>query len=989
MQKHRSLLRALGIPLVALASAAPAFAEDAASQVEEIVVTGSYISGTPKDAALPVDVITMEDLKVRGDPSAMDMIRALPYVGPIMGESNQFGPNQGTIGTGSVNLRGLGGQRTLILMNGRRTTYTPAEGPTGVDTNLLPIDAVGRVEVLKDGAAAIYGSDAIAGVVNFITRRDLDGLEIGGNYRDIDGSSDNNMHINWGWQGDDGSNFLLSLAQQNRGELKSTDRDWANPPYLTNPSGWSGFGMPGTFVPRSAALAAVAPLQVDSNCNALGGFQSPGVCRFSFIPFDNIVEETQRQQVYAELNSTLGDSTEFHVEALYADTSMPNYRTSPGYPPTSGPNGPGAGQFFVPDTGPTPFANNPGALIALQQAGLAQGVIDATKVISLAGWRPNGWGGVPSVTGGNGGQSNSSEYDMGRVSASLTGELEGLGFLDGTGWDTAMTYSTSTYDRGGVDVQILRLKDALAGLGGPNCNGIAFGSPGSTCQAYNPFSNGIDRNPAQGFVNPGFTGNQNTPEMLNWLTDRFNTQFRQSLFVFDGVLNGESGLALPGGNVGWALGSQYRLTNYDGDVDSPLQNILTTPCADPANNSCGPNQRTGPNIFLGQFLPQTLNETVYAAFGELAIPILDTLEAQLAVRYEDYGGDTGDTTDPKLSMRWQATDWLALRGSAGTTFRGPTPLNRVSRIGTGLQPLGVAANQYRSIDFVGNPALAPETADTYSLGFILQLGGFRAIVDYWNYKFEDQITTVPFSFIANAVGTLPGVPANGTGTQLANCASGLRYLVTFGNGNTCTQGVTVGNDISRIQSNTVNGSEVTTAGYDIELTYDFGEIIGGDLTTGISATYVDEYEQEAFAFGGVPISPQYEAVGFANYERNPGTISEIRAIGHINYRRGPLNVRYEARYVDGVEDDRGPGAATNAAGVSVPVTFGLDVDSFTAHNLVFGMDLPWETYVSLAIMNLTDEDPPDSRLQLSYDPYIGDPLGRTIQIGFTKTFSGS
>ncbi len=355
----------------------PASAEEAAPPagkgVEEIVVTGSYIVGTPKDAALPVDVITNEDLQRRGDPSAMDMIRAMPYVGPIMGESNQFAGDQGIIGTGSINLRGLGGQRTLILMNGRRTTYTPAEGPQGVDTNLLPMEAVGRVEILKDGAAAIYGSDAIAGVVNFITRHDLDGLDIGVDYRQVDNSDgDKSGHINWGWQGNDGSNFLLSLAVQTRGELKTTDRKWAFPPYLVNPTGWSSFSTPGTFRPRDAAFLPVAPSQIDANCADLGGFQSGGACRFSFVPYDNLVEKTEMGQVYSEMNMKMGDTSEFHVEGLYAQTKLPGYRTSPGYPPTSGPNGPGGGQFFVPDLGPTPFANNPGALLALQQAGLTQ-----------------------------------------------------------------------------------------------------------------------------------------------------------------------------------------------------------------------------------------------------------------------------------------------------------------------------------------------------------------------------------------------------------------------------------------------------------------------------------------------------------------------------------------------------------------------------------------------------------------------------------------
>jgi iron complex outermembrane receptor protein len=390
------------VVLAALPFGHAGYAAEAAApgpgNVEEIVVTGSYISGTPKDAALPVDVITADDLKLRGDPSALDMIRAMPYVGPTMGETNQFAGNQGTIGIGNINLRGLGGQRTLTLMNGRRTTYTPAEGPVGVDTNLLPMEAVGRVEILKDGAAAIYGSDAIAGVVNFITRRDLDGFDIG-------------------------SNFLLSLARQTRGELKTTDRDWAFPGYLKNTAGWSTFSTPGTFRRLDAGgLPIAGSTVVDSNCTALGGFASPGTCRFSYIPFDNIVEKTERQQAYAEINTKLGETSELHLEGLYADTNLPDYRTSPGYPPTSGPNGPGGGQFIVPNTGPTPFSNNPGALAALQQAGISAADIAATGGLNLLAWRPLGWGGAPQVYGGNGGSEIPLEYTMGRVAASVKGE---------------------------------------------------------------------------------------------------------------------------------------------------------------------------------------------------------------------------------------------------------------------------------------------------------------------------------------------------------------------------------------------------------------------------------------------------------------------------------------------------------------------------------------------------------------------------------------
>jgi iron complex outermembrane recepter protein len=989
--QHRARPACLAVifaSVVPWAFGAAVSAAESAGVIEEVIVTGSYIRGTPEDAALPVDVIDAQELQDRGNPTALDLLRAMPYVGPIMGETNQFGPNQGTIGTGNVNLRGLGGMRTLVLMNGRRTTYTPAEGPAGVDTNLLPIAAIGRVEVLKDGAAATYGSDAIAGVVNFITRRDLDGIEFNGEYRAIEDSGDHTWSVNWGWQGDN-SNVLISYAQQYRGELKSTDRDWAVEPYIVNPTGWSAFSTPGNFIPRSAAGTPVAGITPDANCNDLGGyldglpaaFGGPA-CRFSFIPFDNLVEETEQQQLYGELNTEIAPGVEFHVEGLWAKTKLPEYRTSPSYPPTSGPNGPGAFQFsvFNDPAGPTQFSNNPGALTALQQAGLPQGVIDATDQVQLFFWRPNGWGGIPEITGGNGGQLNVNEFDMARVSASLRGTFDS-GWAEGIGWDVAITYSDSQHSRSGVDIMITRLQSALNGLGGPDCNGIPYGQPGSTCLFFNPFANAIDRSGPYGTANPGYVpANENSIAVQNWMIERWDVIQDQSLLVVDAVLDGEfGGFELPGGRVGWAFGGQYREIEYQTRPNNPLVDARVTPCPEPGDTSCA--LATGPFIFLGQFIPQELEDDVFAVFGELAIPLLESLDVQLAIRYEDYGGLTGDTTDPKISFRWQATDWLALRGSAGSTFRGPTPVNRSLRA-TGLQPVPAAANQYRSIDFSGNPALSPEKADTFSLGFILEIGGLRAIVDYWNYDFEDQITSVPYAAVSNAVGNGPG-----TGVQLANCDHPLRPLVVFDQNNTCITGVTTANQMQRISSPVVNGSPVETAGLDISLKYDFGEVMNGTLNVGLDATYVDKYDQDAFTFGGVPILPAYEAVGFTNYERFPGTISEWRALGHVNYNMGPWNFRYEVRFIDGVEDDRPNPTIFDASGTLRTIDFGEKVDDYYSHNLYANWSGPWETQLSLSIVNVLAEDPSEARHQLGYDPYVGDPLGRTFELGIRKTFS--
>jgi iron complex outermembrane receptor protein len=978
----------LGV-LTSLIAGMSAFAEE--SVIEEVVVTGSYIKGTAEDAALPVDVISNQELFDRGSPNMLDVIRAMPYVTGIVGESNQFGANQGTIGTGNVNLRGLGGMRTLVLMNGRRTTYTPAEGPAGVDTNLLPIAAVGRIEVLKDGAAATYGSDAIAGVVNFITRKDLDGLELNLEHRMIDKAARNGdwtASANWGWTGDN-SNILLSFAQQYRGELKSTQRDWAFPPYLKNPTGWSAAGMPGTYIPRAAPTGAspfgaqTAPATVDANCTDLGGYRDPTTCRFSFIPFDNIVEKTEQEQFYGEINVDLAENVEFHVEGLMAKTKLPDYRTSPGYPPTSGPFGPGGGQFTVNSnpTCATPFCNNPGAALALQQAGFSPTVINATRQIQLTGWRPQGWGGVPELTGGNGGQLNVNSFDMKRVGASLKGSFD-AGWLEGTGWDIGVTYSESEHHRTGVDTMITRLQAALNGLGGPNCNGIAFGQPGSTCLFYNPFGNAIARNPALNLVNPGHNpAFANGAEIKNWMIERWDVIQDQSLLVVDAVFDGEiGGFELPGGNIGWAFGAQYRKIEYETRVTNPLTDANVTPCPIPGDNSCV--LKTGPFIFLGQFIPQRLNDDVHALFVELALPIWEGVDVQAAVRYEEYGSQTGNTVDPKISARWQATDWLAVRGSWGTTFRGPTPVNKSLRA-TGLQPLAATGGQYRSIDNFGDPTLVPEKAETYSVGVIFQYEGFEAIVDYWNYDFEDQITGVPFQAISQAVGN-----GTGTGAQFANCSHPLRQFVTFDNNNTCTQGVTTALQMQRIKVNVINGSPIEIAGFDVALKYDFGDVAGGNLSVGVDATLFEKYDIDTLVYGGVTIFTGYSAEGLGNLDRQPGTVSKMRAVGNVNYAFGDFNARYEVRYVEGVTDERATPSVRDTNNNLVPITFGKKIDDFFSHNFYVNWNSPWDLSVSFSIVNILDEDPPEVRHQLSYDPYIGDPLGRTFELGFRYTLGG-
>ena len=237
----------LGLGFSAIAFAQQAPAPQAASALEEIpetvIVTGSYIRGTPEDAALPVDVLSSEDLEEQGAPTVVQLVKTITASGSAIGESNRYA---GGAGTASINLRGFGAARTLVLMNGRRLAINPQSA--GYNLNFIPQAAVGRLEMLKDGAAVTYGSDAVGGVVNFLTRTDLDGLEIDGEYSYIDGSDgDYQANVAWGSKFDNG-NLLFAAGYRARSRLDIHERDWAlsrfeDPSY----GGWTGASNPGFF----------------------------------------------------------------------------------------------------------------------------------------------------------------------------------------------------------------------------------------------------------------------------------------------------------------------------------------------------------------------------------------------------------------------------------------------------------------------------------------------------------------------------------------------------------------------------------------------------------------------------------------------------------------------------------------------------------------------------------------------------------------------
>jgi len=928
-------------------------------ELEVIVVTGSYIQGTAEDAALPVDVFTAEDLQMQGSPTMVDLVKSIPAVQGVLGESNQFGSAQST-GTSNINLRGIGAVRTLVLMNGRRIAGSPTGN--GVDTNLLPMAAIGRIEVLKDGAAATYGSDAVAGVVNFITKTNVEGLSLDASYSYIDGS-DGDYHANalWGHRADTW-NVMVAAGYRHRSELNSTERDWAVRTFEENPqNGFSSFGNPGQYN-TTAAPGVPAQTFRDPGCSALGGFEIlPGDgCRFQYITFDNLAEREEHYQLYSEFNMDIGEKTSFHFEALYAVHDAPEENSSPSYGPQQGAN-----------LSATPTTNlvAPNYIIPLSNPGLRailplldqvdRDAVMARQFVVASGlqWRPLGNGGNP-LTGE--GKKDERLFDGFRVSAGFNGE-----FGPDIGWDAAVTYSENTRTTNTPDILAYRLQLALNGRGGPNC------APGGTagqggCLFFNPFSNAFAGNPSTGKVNdlnydPVLA---NDPAVIDWMFENNGWEDTSSTLAVDLVFNGELPWSLPGGAIGWAFGGQYRDEGFERKVNF-WSDIDQNPCVDtPVNGNMGCTTQFGVFTFFGPLRNQDLTRDVFGVFGEVNLPLLESLQAQVALRYEDYGGLVGSTTNPKLSLRWQALDWLAFRGSAGSTFRGPQQTQLLNGFSTTLVYTGVNRG-YKPYDNYGNPDLKPEEADTFNLGTLVQAGNFKASLDYWKFKFKNPIGTEGGTeLVASFFGVNPGDPNRCNDPAY----DGLRQRFTF-TGDTCSADALI-----RTRVNVINGPEENISGLDGSLSYLFESVLGGDLLVGADGSYTLKYERDALLVAGVLIQDKDDYAGTRG-GAGTGSLPKLRGSAYVDYSAGNHGLRWTSRYIDGVTDVR----------ASVPDGF-REVGSFLTHDLVYRLQLPSDTTFTASVINLTDRDPPLVRLDLSYDPFIGNPLGRYFKIAAIKQF---
>ncbi len=1021
--------------------------QPADDDTDRVIVTGTNIAGAAEDAPLPVEVYTADDSFKQGGQTALEFTKSLSVVGSTVGETNQFQAGYASIGAATLNLRGLGGGRTLSIFNGRRFSE---------NINMIPSIALARTEILKDGGAVVYGADATGGVVNFITRDDFDGFTTDFQYKAIDGSDgDYNASFLWGTNLENG-NVMLSYEYGHRSELDMLDRDWTVQPFSRNNTPWAPYHNYAAYLLRSATggtLGSVADWdRAGNDCeNSTGPVQGQDltlsglpVCWWNYaIHTYNLVEETDQHRAYAQITNDLSEQVRFTAQIAYGKSNAPkigtvaSYQANVGPAPTSGTSF----QFRIPRSNPyfSSFLTQNASQIT--NPAVLPLIASADQFLSIF-FGPSG---APHLPDGEG-TMPTTELENWNAVAAFDGDFGNIAgeWLDT--WKASATFNMGTVTTTLPDTIGYRVQNALNGFGGPNCNApdlvpdrfdragldannngfvtaeewyavVGVQNPAAAgqngCLFLNPFSSSYAENGTFGTPNPRYiAGNEIPAELAAWLYDERWEESVSTNLTFDALVSGGTPLELPGGTVAWAAGAQWRQSEFRDQIRSREMDPDVVPCAWPGQQpgqlfpmsatvvgGCAPTGES-PFFFFGQNNQSRTDQQQYSYFGELRVPVLENLNFQLAARREEFPQSGLGATVYKIAGKWDPLDWLSVRGSFGTNYATPPASFIAGQVVNALSLIAAAGNKYLRVETETLSGVQPETAEVANFGAILFFndmplnGSFRASVDYFDFKIIDEIKTVSHNQIVNTVfvdrnGDGQSTSADAGAARLVNCSAPLISRITFLNGqgaSGCVQGTygaggaiatpgTVGDEVTSIRSVRGNGPGAVTSGIDYDIAYDF-EALGGDVTAQFTATQVLSYEIDAFSLNGTVLTPAVDGLGFANYSRDGDLVSEWRGNASLNYNIGEHNIRYVTRYIQGVKDDRFLGTANE------------QIDDFITQNLYYQYTLPWDEdfVLSLSVENLTDEDPPFTVQQYSYDPFIGNALGRTYEIGIRKTF---
>ena len=896
---------------------------------DEILVTGSRIRRLDAETASPVQIVTAAAIQESGVATIGELIQKLPSIGGAA--TNPAVNNGGGDGASNVELRGLGAERTLVLLNGRRFGAL-GNLSSAVDINSIPVNMIERVEVLKQGAGAVYGSDAIGGVVNFITKTSQEGAEISVDYgtsSESDGTR-RGASLSWGATNDT-SNLVLGFNYNKQDEISAADRAFSrNAIYFYGsvfeggssrvPTGRMFFdtqsaidaGLPDAFpgcdgdngVTRIAGTTG-ASLD-DFRCYVGSG---PVNDSYNYQPLNLILTPQERTSVFALGTHDVTSSIEMYGEFSYN-------RTTSGF-----------------QIAPLPFdSRSDNTLISADSIYNPFGIdfgTSAVDPITEELLNPNATFRLEAL----GNRRNEVETWQGQIVGGLRGDL----FDTGWNWDASYGYSRIDQDRKTSGYLFKSgFENALgpsfiADDGTPTCG--TPGAPISGCVPVNIFN----------------LGDPDQVAALQTITASYNDSYEYYLKSWVLALDGAV-MELPAGTMQAAVGFEYRDQSGSFDTD------FLTQSSGPLFKDCLLQGETCSGDQEGSY-------DVKELYGEVLVPVLkdapfaQSLNLTAGVRWSDYS-TFSSTTNYSFKVDWRPIDDLLVRASYADIFRAPTIIDlyqapsanaatftdpcvgltaaqlvqnpnlalaceNVTPDGTFAQPNAQVDGLFIGGTFVEGNNLKPEEGDAITFGFVFEPQAVRGLslsIDYWQYEIDNLIANVDVNTAAEQ--------CVATGSDQF-CG----YINRFGDGT-----------ILQILQPTINLGSLETSGYDFSVNYLAPSTDFGDFRFGWDATYTQDYDNTVVAGG-----PVTEVAG--TYDRQYGNLAKWRMLGTIGWSYSDFGAQLVARYIDSIrltDPDGAPGIQPD-----------LRISSVTYLDMTASYTLPSTgTRFQIGVNNLTDKTPP-------------------------------
>jgi iron complex outermembrane receptor protein len=888
-------------------------AQETAAPMQRVQVTGSSIKRADVEGALPVQTVTREDIQRSGATTAAQLLTTLTS-NSMVGATNQAeGAGTTSYGISTASLRGLGANKTLVLVNGRRLGNYATDG-TAVDVNSIPLASIDHVEVLKDGASGVYGSDAIGGVINFITRQNFTGVELSGygSGSHGGGGATRKAGILAGWGDFDADRFNITVSADvgKENAIYGSQRSYANTGWNNNglrDSGATPSGKFTTFDPTTTPVNGVVPNSLATlgssignplspdNCAANGSGFDPvaGTCRYNTSPLVPLTPEANRINLGGSFRFKLDNNNELFVEGFRSHQETKQQEQSSPY----------SNSFLATDNA---FAqkNIYPAIIVSPSSPYYPSALIAAKAPSQLGKPVT----VSYRAVDAGGRNFEDTADQSHFVMGLRGVVKDYDY------DIAYTHNSSEVSE--------------RTLGGYQ-NQTALVQLLSNNNAFNPLA--AQQSPA--LAAQIRATNYNGP-MINAVlrNDALNARISGDL------------IKAPAGMIRFAVGAAL--------VDENL-----------AINPSAAYQSGDVSGYGGSQLPLTASRNSSAVFGELSVPIITHLDADLAVRTDRYPNATA--TNPKISLRYQPLSQVLFRGSYGKGFREPSLPEQYNQqtLGTSatfVDPKFGTSAQYNVLAG-GNPNLNPEKSEQASLGMVLDpVKGLSLSLDYWKINVNNLVTTLAPQFLVNQA--FAGNPAY----------TGLVQRDAAGN-------------ISSITSTNLNAGSLKTSGFDVDLRWAIAKTADyGNFGLHMNGTYTDKFDET------LPDGTVQKSVA-ATIDKNGNVLNAVANGGVIFRWRDQLTLDWVfKKYGVSLTNNFQSGYYDNArADADVPVA--QHIGSFSTWDLQGTYGGVKDLTLRVGVKNLFNRKPPEvitagNYFQTGYDPSYFDAHGQTAYASVVYKF---